>query len=173
MFKKILFILLGIITTLIIGFIAIGFIKPVCKTQTSVTVNAPASKTFAIFNDTANMRVWMDNYKSIKHISGEKNEVGSKWELRFDENGRDMVIMETITAFEQDKLFAFEFEDEFAKFNVEIHFDEANGQTVISQTSTGEGKGMAARSMIAIMSGAIEKQQTGMYNKLKALVEKL
>jgi len=87
------------------------------------------------------------------------------------ENGREFAMTETITAFEQDKLFAFDMEDEFADFHVEIRFEEVNGQTIISQTSDGKGKGMAARSLIAIMTGQIEKQQIGMYNKLKTLIE--
>ncbi len=172
MFKKIIFILLGIIATLIIGFIVIGLVKPTCHTACSVTVNAPASKTFEVFNNPENMGKWMDNFISIENISGEKNQIGSKWKMVFNENGRELVITETITAFEQDKLFAFEFEDEFAKFLIQIHFDEVNGQTTISQTSDGEGKGMAAKSMIALMRGVMEKQQIGMYNKLKELVEK-
>jgi len=171
MFKKIIFILLGIIAAAIIGFIVIGFVKPTYEGTVTVTVNAPVSKTFAVFNDTTNMSKWMNTFKSIKNISGEKNEVGSKWELRYDENGRELVINETVTAFEQDKLFAFDMEDEFAKFHVEIRFEEVNGQTIIWQTSTGAGKGMAAKSMIAIMSGGIQKQQQEMYEKLKTLVE--
>lgn len=171
MFKKIIFIVLGVIGALIIGFIVIGFVKPDCHTACSVTVNAPASTAFAVFNDTANMHIWMDNYKRMEHISGEKNQVGSKSKLVIDENGRELAMTETITAFEQDKLFAFDMEDEFADFHVEVRFEEVNGQTIISQTSDGKGKGMAARSLIAIMSGQIEKQQLGMYNKLKTLIE--
>ncbi len=171
MFKKIIFIVLGIIVAVIVGFIVMGVVKPTYEGTVTVTVNAPVSKTFAVFNDTANLRKWMNNFKSIKNISGEENEVGSKWELRYDENGRDLVITETVTAFEQDKLFGFDMEDEFAKFHIDIRFEESNGKTVIWQTSTGAGKGMAAKSMIAIMSGGIEKQQQEMYDKLKTLVE--
>lgn len=171
MFKKIIFILLGVIAALIIGFVAIGYVKPEYRGSVSVTVNAPVSKTFAVFNDTANMHKWMNNFKSINNISGAKNEVGSKWAITYNENGRDLVITETITAYEPEKLFAFDMEDEFAKFQIEIHFEEVNGQTVIKQTSKGAGKNIPARSMIALVSGSIEKQQQEMYNKLKTLVE--
>ena len=99
MFKKIIFILLGIILALIIGFIAIGFIKPTYEGGVSVTVNAPVSTTFEYFNNPDNMAKWMDNFKSIENISGEKNQVGSKWKLVYDENGKDLVMTETVTAF--------------------------------------------------------------------------
>jgi uncharacterized membrane protein len=172
MFKKILFISLGVIVALIAGFIIIGFVKPTCHTANSVTVNAPASHAFAVFNDTANMRFWMDNFKRVENISGENDRVGSKWKLVFDEHGSDLVMVETITAYEEGKLFAFELDDEFANFQIVVRFDEVNGQTIISQTSDGEGKNMAARSMIALMRGMMEKQQIEMYNRLKELIEK-
>ncbi|MCG3166178.1 MAG: hypothetical protein POELPBGB_01954 [Bacteroidia bacterium] len=174
MLKKIIFILLGIIGALILGFIAIGFIKPTYNGGVTVTVNAPVSTTFAVFNDTANMRKWMDNFKRIENISGAENEVGSKWKLVYDENGRDLVMTETITAFEQDKLFAFNMEDEYFKMDIEIRFEEKDGKTIITQTDKGEGKNLPARSMVAIMGslGLMQKQQQGMYNKLKDLVEK-
>ncbi len=171
MLKKILIGIAAVIAVLIIGFILAGVIKPVYNGNLSVTVNAPASKTFEVFNNPDNMGKWMNHFKSIKNISGGKNEVGSKWQITFDENGRDLVMNETVTAFEQDKHFAFDMEDEFASFHIDITFDEINGQTVISQTSTGAGKGIMSRSMIALMSSAIAKQQVEMYNRLKALVE--
>jgi uncharacterized membrane protein len=174
MLKKIIFILLGIIGTLIIGFVAIGFIKPIYEGGVNVTVNAPVSTTFAYFNNTDNMAKWMDNFKGIENISGEKNQIGSKWKLVYDENGKDLVMTETVTAFEQDKLFAFDMEDEYFKMHIEIRFEEKDGKTIITQIDKGEGKNLPARSMVAIMGtlGLMQKQQQGMYNKLKDLVEK-
>ena len=171
MIKKILLALLAIIVVAVVGVLAMGFLKPTYKGTVSVTVNAPAAKTFAVFNNTDNMGKWMNGFKGIENVSGEKNQVGSKWKLHFTENGREMVIDETVTEFEQDKHFGFDMEDAFAKFHVDVRFEEQNGQTVISQTSEGAGKGIIARSMIAIMSGSVQSQQNEMYGKLKTLVE--
>ena len=171
MLKKIVLIILAVVLVLAIGFAVIGFVKPSFSGKLSVSVNAPVSKTFAVFNNTDNMSKWMNGFKSISNVSGEKNQVGSKWKMNFTENGREMVINETVTAFEPDKHFAFDMDDEFATFHIDIRFEENNGQTIITQTSHGAGKGFIARSMIALMSGSIQKQQTEMYNKLKALVE--
>src|SRR3990172_2447569 len=170
MFKKILFILLGIIVALLAVFLVIGLVSPTYNDTVSVTVNAPASKTFAVFNNPENMGKWMGSFKSIRNISGAENEPGSKWELIFDENGSDLVMIETVTAFEQDKLFAFEIDDSFAKFNISIRFEENNGQTTITETTQGEGKSLPAKSMIAIVKGRIKKQKQEMYDKLKTLV---
>lgn len=171
MTKKILLALLALIVVAVAGVLAAGFLKPTYKGTVSVTVNAPAAKTFAVFNNPDNMGKWMNGFVKIENASGEKNQVGSKWKMHFTENGREMVIDETVTAFEQDKHFAFDMEDTFAKFHVDIRFEEQNGQTIISQTSEGAGKGMIARSMIAIMSGSIQSRQTEMYGKLKNLIE--
>jgi uncharacterized membrane protein len=171
MVKKIVLVVLAVLVVLIAGFLVIGYLKPVYNGTVSVTVNAPVSKTFAVFNDVDNMGKWMNNFKGIKNISGEKNEVGSKWQMSFDENGRSLLITETVTAFEQDKHFAFNMDDDFASFKVDIRFEEKNGQTIITQTSEGGGKGVISRSLIALMGGRIQKQQVEMYDKLKALVE--
>lgn len=171
MLKKTLLIILAIVVVLAVGFIAAGFIKPEYKGTVSVTVNAPVAKTFAVFNNPDNMSKWMDNFIRIENVSGEKNQVGSKWKMHFTENGRELVINETVTDFEQDKHFGFDMEDVFARFHIDIRFEENNGQTIITQTSTGAGNGVMARSMIALMSSQIQKQQQGMYTKLKALAE--
>lgn len=171
MFKKIIFILLGIIVAIIVGFLAMGFLNPTHENSVSVTVNAPVSKSYSVFRNPDNMGKWMDNFKSFKNVSGGDNEVGSKWEIVFDENGRDLVMVETVTAIEHDKLFAFDVEDSFAKFHIEIKFEEVNGQTVITQNTTGAGESIAAKSMMAIMKGQINKQNEKMYNRLKTLIE--
>ena len=172
MFKKILFILLGAVVAAIAGFFIIGLVKPKYEGTVSIVVNAPASKTFAVFNDTANMRKWQPTFIKMENISGAANEPGSKWRLFYDEHGRELVMTETVTAFEQDKLFAFTLEDEFANFQIEIRFEENNGQTTITQTDRGEGNSLSAKSMIALMGGSIRKHQLEMYTRLKELVEK-
>ena len=52
--------------------------------------------------------------------------------------------------------------------------EEKDGKTTITQVDKGEGKNLPARSMVAIMGslGLMQKQQQGMYNKLKDQVEK-
>ena len=60
------------------------------------------------------------------------------------------------------------------KSAIDLLLDLKDGKTIITQIDRGEGKNLPARSMVAIMGtlGLMQKQQQGMYNKLKDLVEK-
>jgi glycosyltransferase involved in cell wall biosynthesis len=77
-------------------------------------------------------------------------------------------MVETVLAFEENKLFAFNIKDQFADFDLEITFEEKNGKTIITEVNK-EGKdlGIFSKVMVTLFSSSIKKQKELMLRRLR------
>ena len=89
---KVLRYILGLIVLLLIAFFTLGFLNPEISYETRTEIQASVEETFAVFNDPERMGEWLVGFHSMENISGNDNEVGSKWKLRFEENGEVMEV---------------------------------------------------------------------------------
>ena len=172
MIKRILFIILGIVALLFIGVVIIGLMNPTYNETITVEVDAPAEKTFAIFNKPGTMSEWLEGFISMELIEGEENEIGAKYKLTFEERGKQFSMIETITDFDVNERVGFDLTDDHGgNFHMDITFSEADGKTTIAETMTGSSSGIFGNAMMALMKSSINKQKTGWYEKLAEYIE--
>jgi uncharacterized membrane protein len=172
MIQRILLILLGIVVILVAAVVIIGWMNPTYSETLTVEVNAPADKTFAIFNEPKTMGEWLEGFVSMEVLEGDYNELGAKYKLTFEENGKPFSMIETITKFEENESIGFDLTDEHGgDFHMEITFVESDGKTTISETMTGSSNSVFGNAMMALMKGRINKQKTGWYEKLAEYIE--
>lgn len=169
--KKIVLVLVGLILIFVGGFFTVGLLVPEYTYVTRVTVDAPVEKTFAVFNNPDNMSKWMSGFKSMDNISGNPNEIGSKWRLEFEEKGELMVLTETLVAFKENELYVFVLENEFMTVDVAVEFSGDGATTQITATNFVQPRGMFWKSMMRVAKGAIEKQSQQQYDTLAKLVK--
>jgi hypothetical protein len=129
---KILKWLLGILAVLAVAFFLIGVFIPTFTYETQIVVDRPTEHAFAVFADESKLADWMTGFKSIETISGYANEIGSQYRLIFEEEGEVMEMIETVTAFEQNKLFAVKLVNDLMYVDTEIEFTEEMGKTKIA-----------------------------------------
>ena len=67
------------------------------KAKFEVIVNADRSTVWDAFDNPDNISKWQATLKSITHKSGTPGEIGAITELVYDEDGRELVMTETIT----------------------------------------------------------------------------
>src|SRR5436853_7852331 len=103
---------IGVIVVLL-SFFTLGLLHPTQEYNFSVNVNAPAEKTFAVFNDTSRIREWMPNFRAIENISGNAGQVGSKWKMIFFDHDKEIVMTETVTAFSLNQRFSSNLSNDF------------------------------------------------------------
>ena len=163
--------LLGILLLLVILFFAIGMITPSVSYESEVTVNKTAAEAWATMSDESKMSQWITGFKRTEHVSGTPNTIGAVSKVFVEENGEEMEMEETIIDFKKNELLAMKFTMDFMDMNYEITFDDANGGTKIKSKSKTVGNGMFAKSLIALMSGSMKKQEDVNMNKLKQLIE--
>ena len=168
---KVLKIIGGIFLLLIILFFLTGVIWPTFTYESQVTVNASPERSWNVFNDAELMPEWIQGFKSIKPISKEPGEVGSKYELIILENGEEMRLYETITAFDVNREFKMTVTNDVLDNYVEVTFTPDGDNTVIKASSYVDGKGLFWKSMLFVAKSVIQQTSDEQYEKLKELIE--
>ena len=69
----------------------------------------------------------------METVNGNPGEVGSKYRMIFVENGEEMVIMEEVTAFQENELLAFTLDADPLISDVEIKFTGGESKTEITR----------------------------------------
>jgi uncharacterized membrane protein len=161
-----------VIVFIIVLFFSLGVIFRQHEYTISTTVNAPVEKTFAIFNDTSKIKEWLPGLRSMELIRGNLHEAGSKFRVIFDDDGKEISMTETITAFRQNELVSFNIANEFIKSKNEVRFVPRGDVTEVIARVSYRGTHIFQKSILALFSGMVKKQQEESYHLLKQLVEK-
>ncbi|MCP4122501.1 MAG: hypothetical protein GY751_12175 [Bacteroidetes bacterium] len=138
---------------------------------TSVEIDATSSDIYPYLAEPAKSQSWIPGLSSITLVSGEEMEVGSKYRMVFEYNGKQMSMSETITAVEQDKRVAFDLTSDFVNSHIDIHLSESGGVTTVTETNTYSGNNFLARAMTGMTKKSTKARQQEMYDKLKDVVE--
>lgn len=172
---KILKYILFVILALVIIFFIIGFAKPAVNYGHEIKVNKPIKEAWAVTQDESKYTQWLEGFKSIELISGEKNKVGSKYKVIVKPEGQPpFEMIETLVSLEELDHVTLYFDSEFMDFEQTISFKEANGLTTVKTDSKVIGKNIISRSMFAIMemfTSSFTKQETKNIDALKKVIE--
>lgn len=64
--------------------------------QEEIEINLPRARVVELFDNPENLPKWQPGLKSFELISGEAGQPGAKSRLLYDENGRELEMIETI-----------------------------------------------------------------------------
>ncbi len=146
---------------------------PTLTSETRVTINKPREVVWAYFVDQKNLSNWLPNVKSIENISGEPMTAGSKFKITFEEDGREIVMTETMTEVKEKEVFGFILENEVMKANARISFIDKGNQTEVVENNTFEGGNIFWKSLFVLMKSSIAGNSQKAYDKLKAHIENI
>jgi ligand-binding SRPBCC domain-containing protein len=170
---RLIFGLIGIIVFLFGAFLCLGFLYPILTSEARVTINKPRDVVWAYFINQKNLKDWLPNVKSIENISGEPMTAGSKFKMTFEENGREIVMTETMTEVKEKEVFAFILENEVIKANDRITFIDKGNQTEVVENNTFEGGNIFWKSLFALMKSSFQKNSQASYDRLKTNIENI
>ena len=163
-------IVFGLLILLPLVFLAIGFVKPSVSYESRVTINSSVDESWKVMTDPSLLSEWLVGYKRTELISGEAGTVGAISNIYFDQNGKEVVIKETITNVVPQKMIGMNFENDFMDMVYQIEIQDVDGKTQIDSKTTAKGNGLISRSMTALMKGALVQQEDTNLHKLKDLV---
>jgi len=168
---KILKYLIGFIAILIIAFFVKGLLTPTVEYDCKVMVNKPADESWAVMSDISKMPEWLKGFKKTELVSGTANTVGAVSKIYIEENGKEMVMEETINEIKLNELLNMTFTMDFMNMNYEMKLKEEEGRTHILTKSTTTGNGLIAKSIVSFMPSAMKAQEQENLNNLKQLIE--
>ena len=141
------------------------------KLSTSITINESIEKVWDIFMDESKMKLWMSHLENFETIKGQPGKVGSQFKVKFNENGRETIFLEKVTAVKPNELYAFKMIHNALESDVEVRLTTKNGQTQLSQLVDMKAKKLSWKFLLPLMKGQMIKRQNQDLQKLKALIE--
>lgn len=97
------------------------------KHKTEIVIDAELATVWRMFDDPDNMTKWQPTLKSFTHKSGTPGQPDAVSELVYDENGRDVVMTETISARRERNFLGGIYESKWANVVIFNHFEETEG----------------------------------------------
>jgi carbon monoxide dehydrogenase subunit G len=162
--------ILGSLALLVVGFLALGFIKPTLSYDCEINVDKPQAESWAVMQDPEKLPEWLIGFQKIEHVSGTPGTVGAVSDMYFNHNGEQMVIQETITNIIPDESISLSYTSDFMNMNYRLAMTSANGKTQINSSTTTAGNGIISRSIMALMANSIrEQEETNLANLKKAI----
>mgnify|MGYP000341588183 CR=1 FL=1 len=173
---KILKFLAGLILFLVIAFFAIGFIKPAVNYGHEVQVDKPVEEAWAVMLDDSKYGQWLEGFKSIELIRGEKGAKDSQYKVIVNpgKGQPDFEMIETVTDFKENEFVDLHFDSDMMVFDQKTIFTKNGSKTKVRTESTVKGKGAMMKSMFALMEifgGSFQAQEAKNVEALKKVIE--
>jgi hypothetical protein len=158
---------------LILGVVSILLLSPKkIQYTTTITINAPLSKSWSAFLNPDTSTLWIRNLDTIVHVSGNPGEIGSVSKLLFSDNERKVEMLETITERENFKVLAFRSElESLMTIQQRVVFAGNDSQTTIDSENEVVAKGFFMRLALWGAKTSMKEQMDTSFEKFKLLLE--
>jgi uncharacterized protein YndB with AHSA1/START domain len=94
------------------------------KLKTEVIIDADRASVWRVFDNPENLTKWQPALRSFTHKSGTPGQPDAISELVYEENGREVVMLETITARREPEFLAGTYESKWCNSVIFNHFEE-------------------------------------------------
>jgi len=159
------------VLVLVLAFFAIGLFIPSFEYEHRLEVNAPVTHCWTVFTNLSNMEKWVVDLKSMEKLSGDDTELGSRYKLVLEQDGREIEVLEEITAIKENELIAFAFEADQMFSTIEVHFSQIENGTEIVATKMVDGNNLFWNSLLWLSKPKMMKYGNKIYGNLKQLIE--
>ena len=93
------------------------------KTRFEVIIDADRDTVWQAFDNAYNLRKWQPTLKSFRHKSGPPGEPGSVSELIYNDNGREVIMVETLTEKRRPDFMAGVYESQWGNAVIVNYFE--------------------------------------------------
>ena len=136
-----------------------------------VRIALPRDKVIALFDDPGNMKHWQPGLLSFEPVSGEPVRLGARSRLRYRMGGREIEMIETITARDLPEVFSGTYEAKGVVNHVENRFAEDGPDATLWTTRNTFHCTGIMRLFTWLMPGSFKKQTQVYLEHFKAFAE--
>lgn len=148
-----------------------GLMDEPVKMQHEAVINASRDFVWAAFDNPANLARWQPTLQSFKHKSGQPGQPGAITELVYDENGKMVVMTETVAERRQPHFLAGVYDTAWARTLIVNHFQAIDdNRTRLVSYSNMSFKGMM-KFVSLFSAGSIRRRLEADMNRFKLFVE--
>lgn len=160
-----------ILTSIVALFLLIGLMKPTVQYDCTITIEKPIEESWQVMQDPSKMSEWMDGFKRMEHISGERGGVGSVSHVIFGDEESEVIIKETITRIIPNHSIEMTLENEMMNMDYVLEMQRSGNGTKIKTHTIIKGAGVFVKSFIAISPSIFKNQEDTNLSMLKKTVE--
>lgn len=141
------------------------------KHKFEVVIDASLDRVWTAFDDPANMGRWLADFSSYTHKAGEPGHPGAVSELVFTDNGRPVVLTETITERREPDFLAGTYESRYGATLIVNHFEAIDDNTTRWSSWCNFRFRGAMKFLSLFVAGSIRKRTQGDMERFKLMVE--
>ncbi len=141
------------------------------KMKVEAEIRASRDFVWAVFENPDNLTRWQPTLESFTHRTGEVGQPGATSELVYNENGKKITMIETVTERQKPQFMAGIYDSARATSLIVIHLEEIDDNTTrfVSYTNM-KFKGMM-KIMSVFVAKSIRDRTEADLNRFKLLVE--
>jgi len=157
---------------MLLSFIALGFVFPEVKYQSSVEINKPVEKVFSVFTDINATKNWIPEFKSVSVVQQLPNQVGSEYNVVVSNNEQEVAMKQKVLEFVKNESAKYRYNlGGMLKLN-DFQFSSEGNTTKITQTTTVKSNEFLMSSMLPLFKGKLVEQDQVYLNNFKDYIEK-
>ena len=141
------------------------------KFRNEIVIDADQQSVWATFDNRENMKAWQPTLEAFTSVSGEDGQPGAVAELVYDENGRKVKLIETITERREPHFMAGTYESDIGNALIVSHFEDiGEGRTRWIMYGNHSFKGVF-RLLGIFFAGSVRKRNEELMNNFKLFTE--
>jgi hypothetical protein len=141
------------------------------KFRNEIVIDADQQSVWATFDKRENMKAWQPTLEAFTSVSGENGQPGAVAELVYDENGRKVKLIETITERREPHFMAGTYESDIGSALIVYHFEDiGEGRTRWIMYGNHSFKGVF-RLLGIFFAGSVRKRNEDLMNSFKLFAE--
>jgi len=169
--KFVKFAFLGLIC-ISLAFVSLGIFHGEVKYENSIEIEASVEDSYNTFITDSLASEWLMGYVGNEVLSGEPLRPGSRFIMKFEQDGQSYEFIEELKAIRENELFAFDMETDFFIGSVEIIFEGDENRTTITVYSSLEGNNIIYKSFLYLLKSSLQNQSQMNYDLLKEVIER-
>ena len=154
-----------------LAFVSLGFFHGEVKYENSIEIEASVEDSFRTFITDSLASEWLIGYVGHEVLSGAPHRPGSRFLMKFEQDGQAYEFIEELKAIRKNELFAFDMETDFFTGSVEIIFEGDENRTTITAYSSLEGNNIIYKSFLYLLKSSLQVQSQMNYDLLKEVIE--
>ena len=164
-------VILIIISTLVVAFLATGLLVQQTNYSATVSINKPVDEVFNDFMQIDSVKNWIPDIKSVKPVNINPGITGSVYDVVVLNQGQEIAMTEKIMAYVLNEKVTLFYDAENMLKKDDYLFSEENGITTITLNAACQSESFIMACMFPYFRGTFQAQDQSYLNNFKTFLE--
>jgi|TARA_B110000459_G_scaffold119930_1_gene132202 hypothetical protein len=164
-------VILIIISTLVVAFLATGLLVQQTNYSATVSIDKPIDEVFSNFMQIDSVKNWISDIKSVKPVNINPGITGSVYDVVVLNQGQEIIMTEKIMAYVLNEKVTLFYDAENMLKKDDYLFSEENGITTITLNAACQSESFIMACMFPYFRGTFQAQDQSYLNNFKKFLE--